>query len=43
METMQFSHHIQANNRVMHNTTIGTYVGVRVNFRVYKKLIPQLI
>jgi hypothetical protein len=41
METMQFSRHIQAKNKAIHNSTIGAFKGSKDHFEVHKTIITQ--
>jgi hypothetical protein len=42
MEVMQFSRHIQAKNKVTHNSTNGEYTRRKDHFGDHKKIVPQL-
>jgi hypothetical protein len=41
MEDMQFSRHIQANNKAIHKSSIVAYIGIIYPFGFHKKNIPQ--
>ena len=41
IEAMQFVHHIQANNKATHKSTIGAYARSKDFFGVHKTTIPQ--
>jgi hypothetical protein len=42
MEDMQYAHHIQANNKLTHNSTSGEYTRNIDHFGARKTIIPQL-